>query len=162
MLLTNGYIYFYLSGGDMWRTELSSGKTEKLADTHEQTLYGSAIFSDEYMCLLNDIPVFFYGDPTPMPGAMLRSYGDTIFIYAMDGTFVKEISLSSLFDDPEDAAKIDMLCCSGNDIFFLFAAKYAADGSGPVIATTTSGPTNLCHANIETGEVEVLYTLKNG
>ena len=45
--VTNGYIYFYLSGGDMWRTELSSGKTEKLADTHKQTQYGSAVFSDD-------------------------------------------------------------------------------------------------------------------
>ena len=160
--VTNGYIYFYLSGGDMWRTELSSGKTEKLADTHEQTTYGSAIFSDDYMCLLNDIPIYFYGDPTPMPGAMLRSYGDTIFIYAIDGTFVKEISLSSLFDDSADMAQIDMICCSGNDIFFLFTAKYAAEGSGLVIATTKSGPTYLCHANIETGAVEILYTLKNG
>ncbi len=158
----NGYIYFYLSGGDMWRTELSSGKTEKLADTHEQAQYGSAIFSDDYMCLLNDYPVAFYGDPTPVPGGMFRSYGDTIFIYGMDGTFVKEISLKGLYDDPNAMAETHLLCCAGSDIFFLTIGRTPAGGSGMVSATTKQGDTNLCHANMETGEVEVIYTLRKG
>ena len=160
--VTNGYIYFYLSGGDMWRTELASGKTEKLADTHKQTQYGSAVFSDEYMALLNDIPVYFYGDPTPMPGATLRSYGDTIFLYGLDGTYIKEISLKGLYDDPEDMAEIDLLFCSGTDIIFLTTGRRLASGSGLVTSQTKQGDINLCHANIETGKVEVIYTLKKG
>lgn len=158
----NGYIYFYLSGGDMWRTELSSGKTEKLADTHEQAQYGSAIFSDDYMCLLNDYPIGFYGDPTLVPGGMFRSYGDTIFVYGMDGTLVKEISLKNLYDDPYAMAEMHLLCCAGNDIFFLTTGRTPVSGSGMVSATTKQGDINLCHANIDTGEVEVIYTLRKG
>ncbi len=160
--ITNGYIYFYLSGGDMWRTGLSSGKTEKLADTHEQTQYGSAIFSDDYMCLLNDYPIAFYGDPTPVPGGMFRSYGDTIFVYGLDGSLVKEISLKNLYDDPNAMAEMHLLCCAGNDIFFLTTGRTPTGGSGMVSATTKQGDVNLCHADIETGEVEVIYNLRKG
>ena len=35
--VTNGYIYFYLSGGDMWRTELATGKLEKLAESDSRS-----------------------------------------------------------------------------------------------------------------------------
>ena len=158
----DGYIYFYLSGGDMWRTELATGKLEKMADTHEKTQYGSAIFSDEYMCLLNDYPVAFYGDPTLVPGGQYRSYGDTIFVYGLDGALVKEISLSNLYDDPDEMAQMHLLCCAGTDIFFLTTGRTPAGGSGIVSATTKGGDTNLCHADIETGEVEVIYTLRKG
>ena len=160
--VTNGYIYFYLSGGNMWRTELSSGKTEKLADTHKQTQYGSAVFSDDYMCLLNDIPVYFYGSKEPEPGSMFRYYGDTIFVYGLDGTFIKEISLKGLYKDPEDMAEIDLLFCSGTDIIFLTTGKRLVSGSGLVTSQAKQGDINLCHANIETGEAEVIYTLRKG
>ncbi len=159
----SGYIYFYLSGGDMWRTELESGKTEKLADTHEQTKYGSAIFSDDYMCLLNDKPVSFYGSTEVVPGSMFRSDADTIFVYALDGTLTKEISLKGLYDDPSDMAQIDMICCSENNIFFLTTGMTASAGAGPFAGFTGhKGDINLCHANIKTGEVEVIYNLRKG
>ena len=68
--VVNGYIYFYLSGGDFWRSDLESGETVKLANTHDKTLYGSATFSDKYMCLMNNSPLpnpangeFFWGSP---------------------------------------------------------------------------------------------------
>ncbi len=158
--ITNGTIYFYLSGGDMWRTELSSGKTEKLADTHEQTQYGSAIFSDDYMCLLNDYPVAFYGDPTPVPGGQYRSYGDTIFVYGLDGALVKEISLSDLYDDSDEMAQMHLLCCTGTDIFFLTIGRHVVSGSGLITSQAKQGAVNLCHANIETGEAEVIYNFR--
>ena len=164
--VAGGYIYFYLSGGDMWRTELASGKMEKLADTHEKAQYGSAVFSDEYMALLNDYPVAFYGYTEPKPGGIFRYYGDTIFIYGLDGTFVKEIPLKGLYDDPADMAEIDMLCCSGKDIFFLTTAITGTSESSGTLGgasfsstSTNQGDVNLCHANIETGEVEVVCNL---
>ena len=55
-----------------------------------------------------------------------------------------------------------MLCCAGNDIFFLTTGRTPTGGSGIVSATTKQGDVNLCHANIETGEVEVIYTLRKG
>ena len=114
------------------------------------------------MCLLNDYPVAFYGDPTPVLGGMFRSYGDTIFVYTLDGTFVKEISLKTLYDDPYAMAEMHLLCCAGSDIFFLTTGRTPVSGSGMVSATTKQGDINLCHADIETGEVEVIYTLRKG
>ena len=93
---------------------------------------------------------------------MFRYYGDTIFVYGLGGTFIKEISLEGLYDDPEDMAEIDMLCCSENDIFFLTTGRHLVSGSGPVTSQAKRGDMNLCHANIETGEVEVIYTLIKG
>ena len=156
----DGYIYFYLSGGDMWRTDLSTGKHEKLADTHEQTQYGSAIFSDEYMCLLNDYPVMFYGDPTVTPGGQFRSYGDTIFVYGLDGKLVKEISLKNLYEDPEEMAEMNLLACIGNDIFFRTTGRHVVSGGGLISQQAKQGGMNLCRADIETGEVQVLYQLR--
>ncbi len=158
-----GYIYFYLSGGDFWRGDLSTGKNEKLADVHEKAQYGSAVFSDDYLCVLNDIPVGFYGETEPTPGGMFRYYGDTIFVYALDGTYIKEISLTGLFDDPSDMAQIDMLFCSGNDIFFLTTGMSVTEGAGPFAGLTGHpGAVNLCCADIETGEVEVIYNFRKG
>ena len=161
--VTGGYIYFYLSGGDFWRSNLENGKTEKLADVYEKALYGSAVFSDDYLCVLNDIPVAFYGYTEPSPGGMFRYYGDTIFVYGLDGTYIKEISLKDLYDNPADMAQIDLICCSGNGIFFLTTGMSVSVDTGPFAGLTGhQGGINLCHANIETGKVEVIYTLKKG
>lgn len=159
--ITDGIIYFYLAGNGLWRTELSSGKTEKLADTHERAQYGSAIFSDEYGCVLNDIPVFMYGDTQPQPGWVTRYYGDTLFVYGLDGTFVKEISLSGLYEDPAEMAQIDLLFCSDSEVFFLTTGiSVSGLGNGLSGSQTNRGNVNLCRANIETGEVEVVYKLR--
>ncbi len=154
-------IYFYLSGGDFWRGDLSTGRNEKLADTHERTQYASAIFSDDYLCLLNDIPVAFYGDPTVVPGGFLRSYGDTIFVYGLDGQFVREISLKGLYEDPNDTAQMVLVCCSGKDIFFTTTSYTVSENTyGYPGLTGNEGFTNLCHADIDTGEVSVVCRLK--
>ena len=63
---------------------------------------------------------------------------------------------------PEDMAEIDLLFCSGTDIIFLTTGKRLVSGSGLVTSQAKQGDINLCHANIETGEVEVIYTLRKG
>ena len=151
--VTNGYIYFYLSGGDMWRTELASSKTEKLADTHEKTQYGSAIFSDDYMCLLNDEPTDFYGEFEL--GGIFRGNADTIFLYRLDGTLIKELSLDSLFDDLGDRVEMDMLMCDSTDVyFFVTVTAFSSQTTGRITSQT------LWRANFETGEVTQLYKLR--
>lgn len=154
--ITNGYIYFYLSGGDMWRTELATGKLEKLADTHEKTQYGSAVFSDDYMCLLNDAPVNYNGDITP--GGLFRSAGDTIFLYGLDGTFIKEISLKPLYDGMDGLPTIDMLFCDNADVYFLATTTTHSTQNGASVGNI--GALTLCCANIETGEVSQVYKLR--
>ena len=156
--ITNGYIYFYLSGGDMWRTELATGKTEKLADTHEQTQYGSAVFSDDYMCLLNDMPVNDYADREFELGSKRRSNGDTIFVYGIDGTLLKELSLQSLFNELGDISTIDMLMCDGSDVYFQATSMTYSTQNGMSVGNTEA--VILCRANFATGEVSQVCKLK--
>ncbi len=159
--VTDGCIYFYLAGNGLWRTDLASGKTEKLADTAEQAPYGSAVFSDEYACVLNDVPVLMYGDTQPVPGWVTRYYGDTLFVYGLDGTFVREIPLSGLYEDPAEMAQIDLLFCSDGEIFFLTTGiSVSGLGNGLSGSQTNRGAVNLCRASIEAGEVEVVYQLR--
>ena len=154
--ITNGYIYFYLSGGDMWRTELATGKLEKLADTHEKTQYGSAIFSDDYMCLLNDMPVNFEGDLTP--GGLFRTAGDTIFLYGLTGTYIKEISLEKMIDELGTNLEVDMLMCDSTDVYFLATTTTYSTQNGATVGNT--GTIILWRANFETGEVSQVCKLK--
>ena len=156
--VTNGYIYFYLSGGDMWRTELATGKLEKLADTHEQTQYGSAVFSDDHMCLLNDMPVNDYANREFELGSYRRSNGDTIFVYDIDGTFLKAISLKPIFDELGDVAIINMLMCDATDVYFLATTMVYSTQYGWSVGDTDT--ITLCRANFETGEVSQVYKLR--
>ncbi len=154
--VTNGTIYFYLSGGDMWRAELATGELTKLADTHEQTKYGSAIFSDEYMALLNDMPTDSYGNFAL--GGIFRTNADTIYLYGLDGSFIKEISLKKLLADLSGGLEIDLLMCDSTDIYFLTTGYTYDDPNSPTHATGRA--ITLCRANIETGEVLKLYKLQ--
>lgn len=149
--VTDGYIYFYLSGGDMWRTNLETGTHEKLAETSKRTKYGTAVFSSQYMCLLNDTPSNFVDG---ISGMAEHTGGDTIFVYGLDGTFVKEISLKELSRNNQ-IEHCQPVFCSGNDIYFM------------VDAGTWTGQVNgvasrninliLCCADIETGEITQVY-----
>lgn len=148
----DGYIYFYLSGGDMWRTSLETGKHEKLAQTSEKTPYGTAVFSDQYMCLMNTTPSNFID---AFGGGAVHTGGNTIFVYKLDGTFVKELSLKDLYKNNSAIEHCQPLFCSENDIYFL------------VDATTWNDPINgvsspnlnlvLCCVDIETGDITQVY-----
>ncbi len=94
----DGFIYFYLSGGDFWRTDLETGETEKLAAVSAKTLSGSAVFSDDYLCVLNDAPHTDVGltDPSDGTGGI---GGDTFFIYDLEGNLVRKLSVSHLYDE---------------------------------------------------------------
>ena len=156
--VTNGYIYFYLSGGDMWCGDLSTGKNEKLADTHEQTLYGSAVFSDEYMCLLNDLPKDSTTAAEINPNALRHYGGDTIFLYALDGTLIKEISLESLVDELGDSLQINMLFCDATNVYFMVDVVTYSTQYGFSVGDTAA--VILYRANFETGEVTQVYKLR--
>ena len=155
--VTGGSIYFYLSGNDYYRTDLATGKTEKLADTHEQTQYGSAIFSDNSLCLLNDEPVNDYADRTLELGSHRRSNGDAIFVYGMDGTFRQEISLTGLFEELGNVAYIDLLLCDESDVYF--AATTMTFSTQPGMSVGNKDAVMLCRANFETGEAYAMYRL---
>ena len=150
----DGYIYFYLSGGDFWRSDLESGKTEKLADTHEKTKYGKAVFSDNYLCLLNSTPEDLGGTSYSIVGGQKYIGGDTIYVYDLDGKFIKEVSLNPLYQEIEGITKCDLVFCSGSEIYFMADASTKV-WSGNV--GTMDWNLVLCCVNIETGEITQIY-----
>lgn len=152
--VTDGYIYFYLSGGDMWRTSLETGKHEKLAQTSEKTQYGTAVFSDQYMCLMNTAPGNAFDF---ISGSVAHTGGDTIFVYELDGTFVKELSLKELYEEISDIGVCKPVFCSGNDIYFLVDATTWNDYINGIATPNTN--LILCCVDIETGDITQVYGL---
>lgn len=151
--IKDGYLYFYLSGNDLWRTDLAIGKNECLAKTSEKTKYGSAVFSDSYVCILNDTP----GNSLNLIGnGQVYTGGDTLFIYNMDGSFVRELSLKDLYKNNSRIDHISLLFCSGNDIYFLVDATTWNDPIDGIASPNTN--LILCCADIESGELTQVYS----
>lgn len=150
----DGYVYFFLSGNGFWRYGLETGEYEKLVDTTDKAEYGKAIFSDEYMFLIND-------DPEIRDGTY--NANDALFLYKLDGTFVKDLSLRALTDTVPVSA-IKMLFNSGSLFCFVADAGTKTGGGssslGGVDFSVTSKTTHdiLYCLDIETGELTQLCT----
>ncbi len=150
--ILEGAIYFYLSGGDFWRTDLSTGESVKLADTHERTLYGTAVFSDDCMCLINDHPMI---DPVTGDywlGSGLREGGDRVFLYSLEGELIRELPLTALFDELGDISGAYPVFCGGGALYLV------ADAGRMVPIPAGSGQQKsrcdvLCRLDLETGEI---------
>ena len=136
----------------MWRTSLETGKHEKLAKTSDKTQYGTAVFSDQYMCLMNTAPgnfVDLFG------GGAVHTGGNTIYVYGLDGAFVKEISLNDLYKNNSDIELCQPVFCSGNDLYFLVDATTWNDPINGVSSPNTN--LVLCCVDIETGDITQVY-----
>ncbi len=152
----DGFLYFYLSGNDYYRTDLSTGETEKLADTHQQTQYGSAIFSDTCLCLLNDEPTDFNGSFEL--GGIWRKHADAIFLYGLDGTYRKEISLQSAMDALGDNLEMELLMADDTDVYFQVTTTVYNTQYGMSVGDV--GSITVWKANFETGEVSQIIQLR--
>ena len=145
----NGYIYFFLSGNGLWRCDLDTGEYQKLADTTAQAAYGTAIFSDEHMWLLNDGPAEL---------SAIREGGDTVFVYGLDGTLQKELSLKALTDEVTVHGYF-VLFASGDEVYLMADAGIVTEGEdivqGDFIVSGDKKETRniLVCLNAETGEI---------
>lgn len=148
----DGYLYFYLSGNDLWRADLSTGENERLAKTSEKTKYGSAVFTDSYVCILNDTPG---GAFNVIGNGQKYTGGDTLFVYNIDGSFIKELSLKDLYKKNSKIEHSSLLFCSGNDIYFLVDASTWNDPVNGIASPNTN--LILCCADIESGELTQVY-----
>lgn len=151
--LTDGYLYYYLSGGDLWRADLENGKNEKLAKISRKTKYGTAIFSDQYICVINDTPA----NSNSIIGTT-HTGGDTILVYGLNGTFIKKLSLKA-FTKKTDTNHYEMIFCSGNDIYFLANATTWNDFVDGVSYPDTS--LTLCSIDIESEKLTQVYEWKD-
>ncbi len=151
----DGTIYFYLSGGDFWRSDLETGETVRLADTHEKTLYGTAVFSDDYMCLLNDHPIINLATGEYWLGVGLHEGGDTVFVYTLDGELTGELPLDSLSARLGKINGYSLLFCDGENVYFNADAGYMSE---PVNGASHKLQNNLlCCVNIKSGEITEIY-----
>ncbi len=148
--ILDGALYYYLSGGDFWKTDLTTGENVKLADTHEKTLYGTAIFSDAYMCLLNDHPMADPATGEYWLGAGLHEGGDAVYVYRLDGTPVREIPLGSLVDALGQIGGFYPVFCDGDALYLIADAGEMVSlpgGAGMQKARRDV----LCRVDLETG-----------
>ena len=143
----DGTIYFYLAGNGFWRSSLNSGETVLLAGTGDTAEYGTALFSDDYMCLLNDLP----GEHNENEG------GDTFYIYGLDGTLQKELPLTALFNAVDGITGFSPLFLSENEIYFVVDAGSWGDIKNGVQYEDKTDI--LCSVNVDTGEVTQIYNL---
>ncbi len=153
--VTNGFIYFYLSGGDFWKSDLTTGETVKLADTTDKTLYGSAVFSDDRLCLLNDRPLSNPFDGTLMVGAPFHQGGDTVYVYDLEGALLKELSLGPLTERRGTVNGFTLLFCDRENLYFNMDAGRMSEKNG------VSGKEQnnvLCRVNIDTGQITEIYS----
>ena len=151
-------IYFFLSGGGLWRGDLSTGENMKLADVQEKVASGTGLFSDDYFLVVND-------EPTPQVLGIVddvtgRNGGDTVYVYRLDGTFVRELSLQSLYDEVEDLLHIQPVCCTGDD--FYFEANTVSSEETTDTQNIWSGSHRvrghiLCCLDLNTGEITQIY-----
>lgn len=109
--VSNGYIYFYLSGNDIWYTELSTGETNKLIDLNLEA--GAATFSNEYIAVVNKE----YNGFTSFTGESSVTGGDTLYVYDYNGKLVNEISLEQIYKDCDTVSACNILCVNDGKVY---------------------------------------------
>ena len=145
--VSNGYIYFYLSGNDIWYTELSTGKTNKLVDLNLEA--GVAAFSNEYIAVVNKE----YSGFISFTGESSVTGGDTLFIYDYNGTLVNEISLDQAYKDCDTVSECNILCVNNGKVYIHADATISGIYSGSY-STSTIQEHYLYAADIKSGTLE--------
>ncbi len=156
--ILDGFIYFFLSQNGLWRQSLAGGAPEKLGDVARDVPYGTGIFSDEYFCLMNDVPDPSYGNAVLTFGTgPSLVYGDAIYVYDLTGAPVAALDISALYDELQGLTHCMPVFCDGEDVYFV--AETCTVTGGPVtegIWTTPAQKTYtryLYRAGIGTGEL---------
>ena len=75
--ITDGVLYYFLSGNGVWMTNLGTGELERVLDLSQNETKGTASFDDDYI----------YINVTSRNGESKQLYE----IYQLDGTFVAEL-----------------------------------------------------------------------
>ena len=145
--ISNGYIYFFLCGNDIWYTELSTGETNKLIDLDLDA--GIAAFSNEYIAVIDKEFDGFMG----FDGSSSLSGGENLYIYNYTGELVKEASLKDFYDDNENVTNCDLLWIGNGKVYLLIDATTVGVYNG--VTHTTTVIRNYIYAfDIDSGSFE--------
>ena len=135
--VSDGYIYFYLSGGDLWRSKLASKTVEKIADVSAS--HGCAYFSDDCIVITASVTEDY-------------EFWESLLVYDYSGKLQNEISLESL----ENAYSEEALFVSGDQFYFIW---YGGTASGTENGISFSSPTAyaLYAIDLASGELTNLH-----
>lgn len=145
--VSNGYIYFFLRSNDIWYTELSTGKTNKLVDLDLDA--GIAAFSSEYIAVIDKE----YDGFISFDGGSSVSGGDTLYIYDYTGELVNEVSLKNFYDDNENVTDCDLLWIDNGEVYVHVDATTVGIYDGN-ISTATTQRHSVYVIDIESGSLE--------
>ena len=147
--ISNGYLYYFLCGNDIWYTELSTGKTNKLIDLDLEA--GIAAFSHKYIAVINKE----YDGFMSFTGEASVTGGDTLFIYDYTGKLVKEISLKDFYDDNENVTDCNLLWISNGKVYIhVDATTRGNTNANTGISTPTINRHYICSVDIESGSID--------
>lgn len=147
--ISNGYIYFFLCGNDIWYTELATGETNKLIDLDLEA--GSAIFSNDYIAVINKE----YSGMISFTGESSVTGGDTLYIYGYDGKLVKEITLKEFYEDNENVTDCNLLWVSDDKVYIhVDATTVGGINANTGVSTPTINRHYIYYADIISGSIE--------
>ena len=112
--ITNGHLYYYFSGSDLWDIELGTGDTKKMIALADTVKSATALFTDSYFILLDDQPDSKWGIQSGW-----REGGKKITVYDYSGNLVEEVSLSSIFEKYSDAVQCSPVFADGKSVYVL-------------------------------------------
>lgn len=146
--ISNGYIYFFLRGNDIWYTELSTGETNKLVDLNLKA--GAAAFSSEYIAVINKE----YSGFMSFTGESSVTGGDTLLIYDYTGELVKEISLKDFYDDNENVTDCNLLWIGNGKVYIhVDATTVGGVNANTGAITATVNRHSIYSVEIESGSI---------
>lgn len=145
--ISNGYIYFFLCGNDIWYTELSTGETNKLVDLDLEA--GIAAFSNEYIAVINKE----YSGMISFTGESSVTGGDTLFVYGYDGKLVEEISLKQVYKDCDTVSECNICFVNDGKVYIHADATISGVYSESFVSNTIQEH-HLYVVDIESGDLE--------
>lgn len=112
--ITNGYLYYYFSGSDLWDVELETGDTKKIIALTDTVKSATALFTDSHFILLDDHPDSQWGVQSGY-----REGGKKLTVYDYSGNLVREVSLQSIFDRYSDVVQCSLVFADGDCVYVL-------------------------------------------
>lgn len=112
--ITNGHLYYYFSGSDLWDIELGTGESKKTIALADTVKSANALFTDLYFILLDDQPDSQYGMQSGF-----REGGKIITVYDYSGNLIGEVSLSSIYEKYPDTVQCSPVFADGNCVYVL-------------------------------------------
>ncbi|MCH5205045.1 MAG: hypothetical protein J1F03_09855, partial [Oscillospiraceae bacterium] len=112
--ITNGHLYYYFSGSDLWDIELGTGSAKKMVALSNTVKSATALFTDSYFIILDDQADSQWGSQSGF-----REGGKKITVYDYSGNKIGEISLSSIYEKYSDVVQCSPVFADGNCVYVL-------------------------------------------